>query len=497
MAEKRNPDEPTIERLEEMVSERQPQIVAESADAPVTRNRLLNPEQVVIDPTPKIIYDSRPPHTRHKGRFVVLAVVAVAVLSGLFIKFVFMTPETKKPATAASNSQEVVPLIGAAVDNNLRIYRQTVVENGTPASQSTYSLLDDADNKVVEASGDSQLELLATMSSGKFLFKSGSGEKAKHYTFSAEGIKELDLQLTGLSQVSGRAVGLTGFSDTKVAYQYCQSGASLKAAPTAYNCDLRTFDVVSGAEEVAPLSSDLKSYKPRLLAFSTDRKSAYFIGMSSDDRTALKDKILALTKDKSLEGADTRTRFANLTYGQRIIKLDLASQKITSAKPVETYYSFYNKYWVSPNGRHLVYSVKGEDGSLHYVDVDNGAAAKITLPATDDSSQPWSGNTATYDPVFSPDSQYMAYVSYGSQFTNQLESIGLLDFKSKISRELARQPNDGSGTASYFSNLRWYGNDQLEFRAGRENQRFNISTSAIQTLTGAPGLLVSTTDNTD
>jgi hypothetical protein len=177
-----------------------------------------------------------------------------------------------------------------------------------------------------------------------------------------------------------------------------------------------------------------------------------------------------------------------------VLKMNLSSNKVGQPQKIQTEYTYYGKFWLSPNGQHLVYSNGGERGELRYVSVADGTQSVIKLPGANQASEPWSGETTSYDPLFSPDGNYMAYVSY--DFGTGYEYMGIIDLRSRAAKEIAKRALGewGKADAGAFGNMRWFANNQLEMSFDGDNYKVDARKGSITRAGDAYGTLVGFAD---
>lgn len=370
--------------------------------------------------------------------------------------------------------------------------------------QTTYTLVDETGGVVTTATTDAQLELLTPLGSDKFLFidnslsNSDDEGNSRYVIFGPEGF----MRPTNLPE-SIRMLAVSGSFDnynpkiasiggTTVIFQYCIHSSSIAEGKDQYQCDIRSVDVLSGEEKIMTQPAILNRYRAELAAFSEDRKTLYFFGISPENANTLEKKMNAITGGELIIQDDEKVNeiYEKVDAPLAVLALDLTSRTVTSKKEVRVKITYYGKYWLSPNGWHLVYSKGGEMGELQYVNIENSATGVIKLPSADQATEPWSGRTITADPLFSPDGNYMAYVTYEPD----KEYLGIIDLKLKTAKQYDERPLAQQRSDKNFSNLRWLDNTQLEYTRDGQNFRVVNGTGLANELDKTHGLLVGLAD---
>lgn len=446
-----------------------------------------------VKPTPGV---SREKHSK-KLKLIIGVSVAMLVV-GCGVAGAIIVSRGSKDAGFTANRAGSIPLPGESIQNDYKVYKR-VDETFSPAKSAVYTLTDKDGTKLTEVTAGVDLQMVTPVGSDKFLLLDDEAiGKDAYKILSKDGLVTFSAMPESMENraSSGRSspIQLTGFAEDVVAYQYCKDWSGIVNEVDTYECDLRTVNVVSGEEKIMQLSGELKTYNAQLLTFGTDRKHAYFLGMSEANQKAF-DKEAEKITDGGLyfESNPIVDKLYELTMTQSILKLDLEAQKIVDIKDVKTPYTYYQKFWLSPNGEHLVYSKGGERGALQYVRVRTGEAGAVALPLGSQATEPWGSTTVTYDPLFSPDGQSMAYVTYDAD--TMREAMGIISLETKTAKEYAREPqtNQGSGGTRFFDNMRWLGSNRLEMQAGRENSLVDMS-QGVHQLDTTYGLLLGVHD---
>ncbi|MBX6334340.1 PD40 domain-containing protein, partial [Candidatus Saccharibacteria bacterium] len=437
--------------------------------------------------------------SRRKNRLIVvlLIVAGVSVLAAASYIFFSKSNNTDENLSAtdmvgSGDTFQINP-----EKNTYRVYSNF----DATTKQTTYTLVDETGGVVTTATTDAHLELLTPLGADKFLFieKSPSNYydeegNNRYVLFGPEGfMRPTDLpESIRMLAVSGSFDNynpkIASIGGTTVVFQYCKNFMEGK---DSYQCDIRSVDVLSGEEKIMTQPVILNRYRAGLAAFSEDRKTLYFFGIYPENANTLEKKMNAITGGEFTTQDEEKMDeiYEKVDATVAVLALDLPSRTVTSKKDVKLKITHYGKYWLSPNGQHLVYS-GGEQGELQYVNVEDGTTDVIKLPSPGQATEPWGGRTATTDPLFSPDGNYVAYVTYEPD----KEYLGIIDLKLKTAKQYDERPLAQQRSDKNFSNLRWLDNTQLEYTRDGQNFRVVNGTGLANELDKTHGLLVGLAD---
>jgi len=407
----------------------------------------------------------------------------IAAISLLIMSVVGYVIFAQKPDAKTARSDEYLPAkVVPATNNKYKVFRTSSSMNGIEGKPAQYTLLNDTGQVAYQGEMDDDLQFITPVGDDSFLFfqdKPLNDINNTYYLLTKDGFKNLenlpeamDRQAAGIDSPTG----VVGYDSESILYRFC------KASETDGNltCYMNITNLFSGKSKTIKVEGATKGWTP-LLNISSDNKLAYFLSESKKSDTAL------------TEGA---------TMENDIIVADIASGKIVAKYPVQIKATYYSKYWLSPNGRHLLYSEGGELGELQYVSVKDGALGTIVLPTKEYATEPWGGRTVTYDPQFSPDGNKMAFVSYEPSGTSLPEVAGVIDLNKKTSFKIAEESKLTTEEQSYyastephFGNFRWINDNSFDFSAGDRNQNYNISTAKLTDIVNKYGTLIGMADD--
>jgi hypothetical protein len=431
----------------------------------------------------------------------VAALVGVGLVGAGAFYYMKNQPDRAVRDTAPAVKDTSWASAGAVAEyNTLRVYEST------SPGQKTYTITDDKGNKVAEASSNLDMAMITPVGTDMFLLKGdtkGSLTGPSYYVLDKNGLRLLsNLPASMVGALNAQAPNkptIAALGGTKVGFQYCKDVSEIPQGGDPYQCDFRTFDLSSGKETITAQSSTLKEDNAKLKAFSPDKKVAYFMGITQQDTESLKKQVNKITgggyhyeDDPAVQG------LYKLHIPYVILKVELASMKVLSSKKIDVQYTRYGKFWLSPNGEHLVYSNGGEKGEVQYIRIPDGYKATIKLPGADMASEPWSGETSSYDPLFSLDGNYMAFTTYISgPASSSLSFMGIIDLKTRTANITAQRSFTTSSMSDPldFAGMRWYSNNQLEMTRDQENYRVDTAKAGFTILDNSFGSLVGLADD--
>lgn len=417
---------------------------------------------------------------RKKPSKKVLIVAAMSLL--IFAVAGYLVFANKQDVKTAQPDEYLPAEVVPATNNKYQVFRTSSSMNGVEGKPAQYTLLNDTGQVAYQGEMDDDLQFITPVGDDSFLFfqdKPLSDKNNTYYLLTKDGFKNLenlpeamDRQTSGIDSPSG----VVGYDSESILYRFC------KASETDGNltCYMNITNLFSGKSKTTKVEGATMGWTP-LLNISSDNKYAYFLSESKNSETAL------------TEGA---------TMENDIIVAEIVSGKVVAKYPVQIKATYYSKYWLSPNGRHLVYSEGGELGELQYVSVKDGTLGTIALPNKEYATEPWGGRTVTYDPQFSPDGNKMAFVSYQSSGTSLPEVAGVIDLTKKTSFKIAEESRSTTEKQSYyastephFGNFRWINDNSFDFSAGHTNQNYNISTTKLTDIVNKYGTLIGMADD--
>jgi len=456
---------------------------------PTTPPAGFTPQQPLIGTLPNT------PGRKRRNYLTAIIVLLILVVGGLGAWKVLGNKSgnntvTKTSTSASQNNQQ--PAVQVAYQNDYQVYKQTQQN----AKVSTYTLVDKNGSKIQQAQAPTSLKLVSSVGNDMFLLVDTSNvEKPIFYSFSKAGLNQLSnlpASLTTPQVTRGVGpIGIKGYGADSVIYQYCSMDS------TSSSCDIRIASLVTGSEKVIKVD-ELNTYGAHISALSADQKTAYFIGVSPQN---LQDFLMQADKVSGGQVVSESDPAADKLYAlnvqRSVLQVDLASQKVVAIKPVTTQYTYYGKFWISPNGQNLVYSNGGEAGQLHYVRISDNTQKIIKLPSATLSTEPFGATTTTYDPLYSPDGSSMAFVVYDTTGSSKyLETAGVINFANLSVKMFASQPAGSSGinVGAYFDNFRWLGLNQFDYTAGAGNYGYDTSSSSPKQLSTSYGNFVGIAD---
>jgi hypothetical protein len=438
------------------------------------QNKQINPPAFNEETPPQYRFQPAPvePPANKPGHFkrnLLVGLIILAVAAGLTVELNKNNGNPEKPKdTSIALTYEVHP---KHVNSN-RVYRLN--EASDTASTAKYSVLDKEGNVAFQGTGPKEIDMIAALGNGGFLFhyEGDLSNKSQYYLLDNKGFKKLDNLPASMDR------GFIGSSDRATLYAYGQTDVlfyECDSDDTAGDkCKLHTVDIDSGKESTVVIPELRKAGDVLLLNISSDDQYAFFF-------------------DSSFETANSK-----MVY--KFYKYDLASRKIVAEQQLEL--GALPKVWLSPNGKHLVYSPDNGPEKLSYVSLVDGTRKTIKLPAPKASGEPWGGETTTYDPQFSPDGNYMSFVSYLDDGQQQAgvpvlpEIMGLIDLNAGTSRKLITEVPDPKLDAgiTYFSNFRWIDAKTVEFTGGQNNFRYIIGQKELLKIENEFGVFVGLLD---
>lgn len=408
----------------------------------------------------------------------IIAAIAIVIFS-LIGYFIF----TKNQDVKTTQSDEYLPAkVVPATNNMYKVFRTSSSTNGAEGKPAQYTLLNDTGQVAYQGEMDDDLQFITPVGEDSFLFfqdKPLNDNNDTYYLLTKDGFKKLenlpeamDRQATGIDSPTG----IVGYDSQSILYRFCK----VSETDGSLTCYMNITNLFSGKSKTTKVEGATKGWTP-LLNISSDNKFAYFLSESKNSEAAL------------TEGA---------TMENDIIVADIVSGKVVAKYPVQIKATYYSKYWLSPNGRHLLYSEGGELGELQYVSVKDGTLGTIALPTKEYATEPWGGRTVTYDPQFSPDGNKMAFVSYQSSGTSLPEVAGVIDLNKKTSFKIAEESKSTTeeqgyyaSTEPHFGNFRWINDNSFDFSAGDLNQNYNISTAKLTDIVNKYGTLIGMADD--
>lgn len=235
-------------------------------------------------------------------------------------------------------------------------------------------------------------------------------------------------------------------SDSEVLYQQCNN---------VDGCKIYKVNLLTGEKSVTSLKGDYKFYE--IQEVSRDYSKVYIKDLFPKSEQEYNEKVFHL------------------------LALDLKSGQVQDL-PVKGVISSYNKYWVSPNGKYLVYTVEGI-GPIKIYDVESKKVSDVSLP------QGWQPSSLGGDtlptPIWSPDSKKFLFSAYTSTPSNGIDmpkinnvSVAYIDVDSMSTNLIySFDTKDESDISQFgaqsihhsFGGLGWFDNNTAQFSLTQSN----------------------------
>lgn len=147
-----------------------------------------------------------------------------------------------------------------------------------------------------------------------------------------------------------------------------------------------------------------------MFGVSPDRKNAYFLGVtrSEIDRFAAESNNIIGDKKLVWENDPLMDEVHNLWTKYSVVNLDLTTMRVVGTNDASLQGTMYNRYWTSPNGKHILYTQGYEERYVQYMKVGDNNVKLLELP-TKSSAQAWGGSTSAPSPKFSPNGENIIY----------------------------------------------------------------------------------------
>lgn len=445
---------------------------------------------VHLDPSPD---DTIPQKPRFKFILFIIFIAAVLCIGAVSTYFILQSRNSATQQDTRTSNQAALQLDQQGTSTVPNIPQRLLYYKSTSTNMGLYTLTDQ-NNKVIKQFNDKPFTIRALTDSGRYLVSRDTNGDVRYKVIDDKGIRDFTTPAsssvkTGLYGKEMQIFIATG--DDTLLY--------LKRDPKKYNegieypYELYTVNLTSGVYAPIALPQEIKDNFAMIVGVSADREHAYFLGTSNDEREKYAASLNKITgNSKFISENDPLVKEVYKLWVKRsILDLDLASTRVVGTDYATLPITYYHKYWVSPNGKHILYSRGDEIGQVQYMKVGTDNVQSLNLP-TKSSPQVWGGSTSAPSPMFSPDGNYKVYDAsiHADGETGKIGIINLDNKTIKIYDTRVAIPLVAYKTWDHFAKkYQWLSSTSIVFYAAGKNFKLDTTTGVIEQLTGNYGAL--------